>query len=242
MRPVRIISLAAILLLLGGVLSLASAVVAAAWSNVDSWREERPVRPSPSHLPAYLRGVWSDPIEVTTNRGAAWGVSQTTITCVELERWPQGAAGPLPDPDVLPRVYVLRSSFGWPMRCMHYDRFGTTRNASGAGIVWFARELDARAGRCAGGPFPAWFPYDHGSWMGAQRRMPRAVLWPGLAGNTLFYAAVALLLLWIPRTLRRRARRRRGLCEWCAYPVGVSSVCTECGATLPATGHRRAPA
>lgn len=242
MRHRRIIALAAILLLLGFTLSLASAIAAAAWSNVDSWREERPVRASPSHLPSYLRGVWSDPIEVTTTRGASWGVSQTTITCVDPGAWTPGAAAPPPDPDLLPCVFVTRSGFGWPLRCMHYDLFGTSQKLSRPAWATFIGDLTARAGRSAGGRFPAWFPFDRGSWMGIQRRMPLAVLWPGLAANTLFYAAAALLVIWISRTLRRRSRRRRGLCERCAYPVGVSSVCTECGATLPATGHRRAPA
>ena len=31
---------------------------------------------------------------------------------------------------------------------------------------------------------------------------------------------------------RRQARRRRGLCLVCGYPVGTSTVCTECGASF----------
>ena len=58
-------------------------------------------------------------------------------------------------------------------------------------------------------------------------------LWPGFAINTLFYAAI----LWLPfagfRFVRRRIRTRRGQCPACAYPIGTSDVCTECGRTLP---------
>src|SRR5690606_37259349 len=146
MRHRRIIALAAILLLLGTALSLASAVAAAAGSNVDAWREERPVRASPSHLPSYLRGVWSDPIEVTTTRGASWGVSQTTITCVDPGAWTPGAAAPPPDPDLLPCVFVTRSGFGWPLRCMHYDLFGTSQKLSRPAWATFIGDLTARAG------------------------------------------------------------------------------------------------
>ncbi len=32
--------------------------------------------------------------------------------------------------------------------------------------------------------------------------------------------------------VRRQARRRRGLCVVCGYPVGTSTVCTECGASF----------
>jgi hypothetical protein len=63
-------------------------------------------------------------------------------------------------------------------------------------------------------------------------------LWPGFAVNTLFYAAILWLLicgLFALRrfALRRFARVRRGLCPACAYPIGESPVCTECGSDLP---------
>lgn len=62
-------------------------------------------------------------------------------------------------------------------------------------------------------------------------------IWLGFAVNTLFYAAV----LWLPvlglHALRRAIRRTRGLCPKCAYPIGESSVCTECGSPVPHTRH-----
>ncbi len=36
-----------------------------------------------------------------------------------------------------------------------------------------------------------------------------------------------------PVALRRLIRRRRGLCPTCAYPIGESATCTECGKALP---------
>ena len=59
--------------------------------------------------------------------------------------------------------------------------------------------------------------------------IPRTPLWPGLAINTIFYAAMLWLLLAAPGRLRRFMRLRRGLCPACAYPIGTSNVCTECG-------------
>ena len=35
------------------------------------------------------------------------------------------------------------------------------------------------------------------------------------------------------RALRRVLRVRRGLCPKCAYPMGESAVCSECGQALP---------
>ena len=58
-------------------------------------------------------------------------------------------------------------------------------------------------------------------------------IWPGFAVNTLFYATVLWLLIPGPFALRRLIRRRRGLCLACAYPMGESPTCTECGKPLP---------
>ncbi len=67
------------------------------------------------------------------------------------------------------------------------------------------------------------------------RLLPLRPTWPGFAINTLFYAAI-LWLLPGSFALRRFLRVKRGLCPKCAYPMGESSVCTECGRALP---HRR---
>ncbi len=63
--------------------------------------------------------------------------------------------------------------------------------------------------------------------------LPLLPIWPGFAANTLFYAALLWLLICAPFALRRILRLRRGLCPKCAYPIGESAVCTECGKPLP---------
>ena len=62
--------------------------------------------------------------------------------------------------------------------------------------------------------------------------LPLRAVWPGFAINTLFYAVILWLLFAAPFALRRRIRVRRGMCPACAYPVGDSDVCTECGRPL----------
>jgi hypothetical protein len=59
--------------------------------------------------------------------------------------------------------------------------------------------------------------------------LPLQPIWPGFAINTIFYSAILWLLFFAPGSVRRMIRRRRGLCPACAYPVGTSEVCTECG-------------
>lgn len=67
-----------------------------------------------------------------------------------------------------------------------------------------------------------------------KRLIPYEPIWPTFAMNTLFYALLLWLLFFAPLAARRMIRRRRGLCEKCAYPIGVSPLCTECGAAAPA--------
>ena len=45
---------------------------------------------------------------------------------------------------------------------------------------------------------------------------------------------VCWLLIGGPFVLRRFVRVRRGLCPACAYPMGGSGVCSECGKALAA--------
>jgi hypothetical protein len=67
----------------------------------------------------------------------------------------------------------------------------------------------------------------------ANRYLPFKPIWGGFAVNTLLYAASLWLLLHGPLALCRLIRWRRGLCPRCAYPMGESATCTECGKQLP---------
>jgi hypothetical protein len=59
--------------------------------------------------------------------------------------------------------------------------------------------------------------------------LPLNPLFPGFPINTVFYASILWMLFAGPGWIRRRVRIKRGLCPACAYPVGSSPVCTECG-------------
>ena len=71
--------------------------------------------------------------------------------------------------------------------------------------------------------------YVDARWISKQAILPFGPIWHGVIVNTLFYAAVVVLLYGLLHSLRRRRRVRKGLCAKCAYPVGSSDVCTECG-------------
>jgi hypothetical protein len=62
--------------------------------------------------------------------------------------------------------------------------------------------------------------------------LPAIPVWPGFALNTAFYAGVAWGLRQVARAIRRRRRRRKGLCVKCGYDrAGIVSTapCPECG-------------
>ncbi len=64
------------------------------------------------------------------------------------------------------------------------------------------------------------------------RRIPTQILWSGFTQNVLVFAVILGLGIPGPFALRRFLRVRRGLCPKCAYPMGESGVCTECGGAL----------
>jgi formylglycine-generating enzyme len=95
---------------------------------------------------------------------------------------------------------------------------------------WYAYKLRAFTALTKPAPRSAWregFAIRIGNGF-----LPLRPIWPGFAINTLFYAAILWLLFAAPFALRRRRRIKRGLCPKCAYPLGTSDTCTECGTTV----------
>jgi hypothetical protein len=104
-------------------------------------------------------------------------------------------------------AYLRSNDAGWPLRALSCGR-----HEEGLPL-----ELD--------------FAYRLGL-KGKDPSLPIRPIWPGFAINTLFYGGILWLLFAAPVALRRWRRVRRGLCPACAYPVGESAVCTECGAAV----------
>ncbi len=106
--------------------------------------------------------------------------------------------------------------YGWPLRSAWCDWYeGGTR----ASITWTG----------GGGHIETHL----NPWRGfIPRPLPLRPIWAGFLLNTMLYAGLMWLLIPGPFALRRFLRVRRGLCPKCAYPMGESSVCTECGKPL----------
>ena len=110
-----------------------------------------------------------------------------------------------------------RMDAGWPMLCLRsFDhRFATQQRTD---------ELSTPFQR--GIMVPQQWLRPTGS---PQVCLPVMPIGPGFAINTAFYAMTVWLLLTARGAVRRHIRTRRGQCPTCAYPVGASDVCTECG-------------
>ncbi len=144
-------------------------------------------------------------------------------TRVEYVRWHN-------DRYLYSRSYI-ESEFGLPFRSLYVAELSTWNMAA------FPEDATWRASGLAGGliltsrdrDFDRLFGYDPPGY-------PVLPLPWGFLANTLIYAAlVYALLAFATRIIRRDVRRlRRGLCPKCAYPMGSSTVCTECGRPLPA--------
>ena len=89
-----------------------------------------------------------------------------------------------------------------------------------------------RLGEIESGPWTYSWRHAWGR-LGGDTPLPLRPIWPGFAINTLFYATLLWLLIPAPFALRRFLRLKRGLCPKCAYPMGESEVCSECGCELP---------
>ncbi len=114
--------------------------------------------------------------------------------------------------------FPVEIAAGWPLRCLERD--------TGLSPFYNAERTVIQAGI----PLPPLLEWIHPL---PNRTLPIRAVPAGFTLNTLFYAT--LLWLLIPGTvaLRRLMRVRRGLCPKCAYPMGESAVCTECGRLLP---------
>jgi hypothetical protein len=120
---------------------------------------------------------------------------------------------------------------GWPLRslCWRYCVSSSGRSAPmavhGIDLGGEVQQLSLQSAH--GNRWSVWRPGV------GTKVLPLHPLWPGFAVNTVFYAAVLWVMFAGPGWIRRRGRIRRGLCPACAYPVGTSQVCTECGKPVP---------
>ncbi len=221
----RLLILAAFLLA-GVVVNVAVAWGCALWSPTKGGESIRYVKGLPDELKALMPSGWLTPayrgsIWLWQGRSLGFGVRISKVGSAEL--LPPGSGIPL----LAPTRVVNFHRAGWPvhsMRCRVLVTRETRTEPQVLGGFTPNAVLGARTLRTRRFLSP---PLAH------SHPVPCRPIWPGFAVNAIFYAAVLWLLIPGPFALRRLIRVRRGLCPACAYPLGGSAVCSECGKALP---------
>jgi hypothetical protein len=118
---------------------------------------------------------------------------------------------------------------GWPLLSMHVS-FNTAADPNDdAAVIADCIGGIALPGRASVRSIGVW----------DLRALPLLPIWPGFAINTIIYSGILWMILVLPFALRRQRRIRRGLCPSCAYPIGASELCTECGKPLDHSARLR---
>ncbi len=213
----------AIFLLLGAVVNVAVAWVCAILAEWPA-----PLSPTDTDEPQWPRNVPAHWPPVRSDlEGKAFGLHLHRSTARRHHLDDKGSV--LSSESYIIDLYRV----GWPSAALQWD-------------IWSEVEFEISGGLKStnrfGGhpPYTAWLiglkppdlliPQPNDQW----RQLPICpATWLGLSANTFFYAGIVWLLIPGPFVLRRLIRRRRGLCPKCAYPMGESTVCTECGKLLP---------
>jgi hypothetical protein len=215
-------------LLFGLFISLVLAWSGALWSRVAYVPETPPPYKSGWAQPS--GGTWPQP----NNLQRGWGLDVRRYWVEEQRRsviWANPGGRIVEGPS---GWEAQVGAAGWPWRCLEWEQRdrvnlstangGVSRVAfDDGGAVW-RTGLDLLDARRQRGKVE--FP----------RVLPLSVAWGGLASDVAFWGLGVGLLWEVVGHARRDARRRRGLCPICGYPVGVSDRCTECGARARSVG------
>lgn len=183
---------------------------------------------APSAWPGYLQQCdWPAPKSAAQRNDVRGGATFLQISAGSF---------PIPQLELTQRdpIHVSLSmiQFGFPMRSMQWNSHNVMCRQDLKELLKCANDA---AGYRRGIDISRM--YRGGTF--SHHRLPLTLLWPGFAINTLFYAITAWLLVVVPVRFRTYRRRRRGLCERCAYPIGTSPVCSECGAAVVSREHAK---
>lgn len=163
-------------------------------------------------IPDSLHMVPADwPSLITVRRRVYFGVTETRAS-FDLERVRSADA----------RWFIRHEEHGWPLRSMEWWV-----------MIRMPHKVPGQTPWQNGIAIPSWVPRFKSPNTEYSRSIGLHPDMPGFAINAVFYGAILWVTAACVQRFRSSVRRRGGLCPKCAYPMGISGKCTECGHDLP---------
>jgi hypothetical protein len=176
---------------------------------------------------------WIDPT-VPKVREARFDTFPDDSPKSSLPGWARSLVPPTPPMSGSDHHVRLVDGRGWPWRAMH-----SLRSCDKVNGAW----TPSRRRKCMELPSGAIYNTRWLSELTSERSVPMGICWLGFAGNTLVFGLIYLapmLLMMTFRSMRGIWRRKHKRCGNCGFPIGVSPVCTECGADVARVLRTRA--
>lgn len=175
--------------------------------------------PTETNLSISRFTTWVSHILDASERNVVFGVPIQPEEPIGLPEWCMSADELVEyiEPGRTVMVTGIETAFGWPWRAL------STRQ-----VRVLESPVKQRYPIKDQFMLPQWTQFGHPE-RGTRREMPIHPIWLGLLGNSALYGMLLFVFAFSCGAVRRQTRRRRGRCPRCAYPIGASPVCTECG-------------
>lgn len=161
--------------------------------------------------------VLCDDVAVAPRALVPWWGNRAALPWLNGSNWPSGSNSD---------ARHIEAS-GWPLPALSAEPRWSTPG-----------QLTIRSGISLGSERPVnrFFVFQR-----SQRVLPLMPVWHGLVLDTTLWSVAWFALLFMPGSVRRAWRRRRGVCEWCAYSrsgIAAEAKCPECGEAVGRTHSR----
>lgn len=235
----RFLVIALVFLILGAIVNIAIALAIAWFQPEGPWRDAVEQARGLSHNDSSIE-MWivevheSGGLFLLTRYEAYWPPPDSMVH-LPPPWWSKANARPVIDDPERPDMTnkYVEAAYGWPLVALKYEYHYRHMRVGFSGNLYYLESVEG--GIVLSEMENLRHPND---WRPVFHALPYHIIALHFAINTVLYALLIALLWFGPIHLRRRWRLHRGRCPKCAYPIGESPVCTECGALLPA-GHDR---
>lgn len=174
-----------------------------------------------------VQGNWSQwPVPVPSHWPDTCGMHEaegTGCRVIRYKAYDFAGRSRRPEPIHMAVFSIERTESGWPLQSLRSEKWRETEYDM-QGISHHILDGHPKPNRLRTG-FEVHIAPD-------SIMLPLRPIFPGFLINAILCAALLWLLIGSLFALLRVLRRKRGLCEKCAYPIGTSPVCTECGAAV----------